>query len=135
MQLLTQALLRKIPPLYSQENEADPMCVAKFFMPDGAFTWYVIEGATREKEGCGWGVNCQHRPLSEYDPARDDVLFFGYVTGLEAELGYFTLSELTAIRGMLGLPVERDRYFDPTRLSEVKATVKKATEWTETEQD
>ncbi len=128
MQLLTQALLRKIPPLYSQENEADPMCVAKFFMPDGAFTWYVIEGATREKAGCGFGVNCHHRPLSEYDPEKDDVLFFGYVTGLEAELGYFTLSELTAIRGMVGLPVERDRYFDPTRLSEVKAMVEKAAE-------
>ncbi len=135
MQLLTQALLRKIPPLYSQENEADPICVAKFFMPDGAFTWYIIEGATREKAGCGFGVNCHHRPLSEYDPGRDDVLFFGYVIGLEAELGYFTLSELTAIRGMVGLPVERDRHFIPCRLSAVKAKVKKAAEWTEAEQD
>ena len=121
MRLLTQALQREIPPLYSQEQEADPICRARFFMPDGAFTWYVIEGSTREKEGCGWGVNCHHRPLSEYDPDRDDVLFFGYVRGLESELGYFTLSELTGIRGMLRLPVERDRFFIPARLSEVKA--------------
>jgi Protein of unknown function (DUF2958) len=39
---------------------------------------------------------------------------------IEAELGYFALSELTSIRGNLGLPVERDRYFQPTRLSAIK---------------
>jgi len=120
MKLLTEELRRMIPPLYSQEQEADPLCQVKFFMPDGAFTWYVIEGSTREITGCGFGVNCNYRPLAEYDPSRDDVLFFGYVRGLEAELGYFSLSELTAIRGMLRLPVERDRYFKPTRLSKVK---------------
>ncbi len=132
MQLLTQELQRRIPPLYSQGNEADPVCVAKFFMPDGALTWYVIEGSTRKSAGCGWGINCYyHEPLTEYDSEKDDVLFFSYVIGLEAELGYFTLSELTAIRGMLKLPVGRDRYFTPCRLSEVKAKVKKAAEWTE----
>ena len=123
MQLLTKELRRVIPPLYSQEHVQDPLCVVRFFMPDGAFTWYVIEGSTREKEGCGWGVNCHHKPLTEYDPDRDDVLFFGYVRGLESELGYFTLSELTEIRGMLRLPVERDRHFTPARLSEVKANL------------
>src|SRR5512135_1240488 len=35
MQLLTQELQREIPPLYSQENEADPMCRTKFFLPGG----------------------------------------------------------------------------------------------------
>src|SRR5512142_3361083 len=128
MQLLTRELLRTIPPLYSQENEADPLCRARFFLPDGAFTWFVIEGSTREKDGCGWGASCHHRPLTDYDPNRDDVLFFGYVTGPEQELGYFTLSELTAIRGMLGLPVERDRYFTPARLSVVKAELRR---WSE----
>src|SRR5512135_1554005 len=126
MKLLTKELQRLLPPLYSQENEADPVCRVKFFMPDGAFTWYVIEGATREKTGCGWGLNCQHRLLAEYDPAHDDVLFFGYVAGQEAELGYFTLSELAAIRGVLRLPVERDLYFEPCRLSEVKSSANEA---------
>jgi len=42
------------------------------------------------------------------------------VSGLEVELGYFSLSELTGIRGAFGLPVERDLSFEPTRLSEVK---------------
>lgn len=128
MQLFTQELLRKIPPLYSQENVPDPMCRAKFVMPDGAFTWWVIEGSTREKEGCGFGVNCNHRPLAEYDPDRDDVLFFGYVRGLESELGYFTLSELTAVRGMLRLPVERDQHFTPRKLSTVKTEVRATAE-------
>jgi hypothetical protein len=133
MQLLTKELMGKIPSLYSQEHVADPICRVKFFMPDGAFTWWVIEGATREKEGCGFGVNCNHRPLTEYDPESMDVLFFGYVQGLEAELGYFSLSELTAIRGMLRLPVERDRFFTPVKLSEVKAKLARQARWSEEE--
>ena len=76
-----------------------------------------------------------HLDAPDFDPDRDDVLFFGYVVGLESELGYFTLSELTAIRGMFALPVERDRHFTPARLSAIKANVKKATEWAETELD
>jgi hypothetical protein len=97
------------------------MVVCKFFTPDGGWTWYVIEGATREKDGCGGGKYCNHKPLSQYDPRTDDVLFFGYVEGFEAELGYFTLGELEAVRGAFGLPVERDRSFRPCRLSEVRA--------------
>ena len=120
MKLLPKELLREIPPLYANEEEADPVVVCKFFMPDGCWTWYVIEGSTREPDGCGWGENCNHRPLTEYNPSQDDVLFFGYVVGLCPELGYFSLSELTKTKGMLGLPVERDLYFEPRRLSEVK---------------
>ena len=36
------------------------------------------------------------------------------------ELGAFSLAELKANRGKLGLPVERDRYFQPCRLSELR---------------
>jgi hypothetical protein len=97
-------------------------------MADGAFPWLVVEGSTRDKDGCGWGSNCHHRPLTEYDPARDDVLFVGYVTGWAQELGYVTLSELTAIRGMLRLPVERGRSFTPARPAEVKAELRRPRE-------
>ncbi|CCF85383.1 hypothetical protein NITHO_490006 [Nitrolancea hollandica Lb] len=48
-----------------------------------------------------------------------DFVFFGYVQGLEAELGYFSLSELEQLRGALRLPVERDLYFEPCRLSAI----------------
>lgn len=95
IKLLTQELRRKLPELYSQENEADPMVICKFFTPDAGWTWYVIEFDGQD-------------------------LFFGYVIGIEPELGYFTLSELSEVRGVLGLPVERDLWFKPIRLSEVK---------------
>jgi Protein of unknown function (DUF2958) len=47
-------------------------------------------------------------------------VFFGWVVGHEQELGYLLLSELEAACGPLGLPIERDLHFRPTRLSEVK---------------
>ena len=103
MKLLTEELKKKIPALYSQEHEKDPMVICKFFDPTGSWTWYATEGEETEN---------------------GDFLFFGYVIGFEAELGYFTLSQLqTAKRGLTGLqalPIERDLYFTPCRLSEVK---------------
>jgi len=95
MKLLTKELLEKLPPLYSQENVADPMVWVKFFTPDGNWTWYGIE----------------------YD-GKD--IFFGYVVGFEKELGYFSLKELESTRGKFGLPIERDKYFEPMPLSKVK---------------
>lgn len=68
----------------------------KFFTPDTGWTWYA----------------------TEFDGSD---LFFGLVVGFEMELGYFRLSELQAARGRLGLSVERDRYFRPTRLGELMA--------------
>jgi hypothetical protein len=60
MKLLTKELKRRVSPLYSQENVDDPFVVAKFFMPDGQWTWYVIEASTREPVGSGFGENCDH---------------------------------------------------------------------------
>ena len=102
MQLLTKELREKIPALYSQENEIDPMVYIKYFDPVGSWTWYVTEGEQRE----------------------GDFLFFGFVIGFDAELGYFTLNQLeTAKKGLSGIqavPIERDLYFTPCRLSNVK---------------
>ncbi len=95
MKLLTKELLKQLPPLYSQENEKDPMVICKFFYPDFSWTWYAIE----------------------FD---GNDLFFGYVAGFECELGYFSLAELKANRGKWGLPIERDLYFSPTPLSEIR---------------
>ena len=92
MKLLTKELLEQLPPLYACENEKDPLVRAKFFYPDFSWTWYAIE----------------------YD---GDDIFFGLVDGFEKELGYFSLKELTANRGKLGLPIERDLYFEPCPLS------------------
>lgn len=40
--------------------------------------------------------------------------FFGYVIGFEKEFGYFSLKELQENN------VERDRYYKPKRISEIK---------------
>lgn len=96
MKLLTAELRKSLPPLYSQEHVADPMIRVKFFDPCGSATWYGLE----------------------FD---GNDTFFGYVTGFGSdELGYFSLSELEAIRGPLGIGIERDLYFTPVPLSSVK---------------
>ncbi len=97
VKLLTKALRNRIPPLYATENQEDPMVHVKFFTPDSSWTWYVIEFDGKD-------------------------LFFGFVVGHYPELGYFSLSEFESVRGPFGLPIERDLYFEPCRLSEVKAT-------------
>lgn len=97
MKLLTDELRARLPRLYSQEAEADPVCHAKFFLPGTGWTWYVTEG--QEQEG--------------------DFLFFGWVVGLESEFGYFLLSELESVRSPIGLSVERDLAFTPGRFTDV----------------
>jgi Protein of unknown function (DUF2958) len=97
MKLLTDELRAKLPALYSQEGESDPIVYAKFFLPGTGWTWYATEGSPRE----------------------GDYLFFGFVVGLESEFGYFLLSELESVRTELGLTVERDLSFDEGRLTDV----------------
>lgn len=96
MKLMTKAIENVIPALYEQDGLGDDAIVhAKFFTPDGSWTWYA----------------------TEYDPAQR--MFFGLVKGFDAEYGYFSLDQLEGIRGGLGLPVERDMHFKPTKLGEV----------------
>ena len=97
MKLLTQEILGKLPPLHSTESETDPMVICKFFYPDFGWTWYAIEFDGKDT-------------------------FYGLVDGDEKELGYFTLAELLANKGKLGLLIERDRFFQPCRLSELMET-------------
>ena len=100
-------------PLYSQEHEPDPLVVCKFFDPVGSWTWYATEGSPVDEDG-----------YYDTDKEKVDYLFFGLVVGFEKELGYFSLTELQTLkeglRGIRALPIERDVYFTPTRLSEVR---------------
>jgi len=97
MKLLTKANLKALPAIGSTEGKGfDAVAKVKFFTPDGNWTWYGVEYDANEK------------------------LFYGLVDGFEMELGYFSLTELENIKGPFGLPVERDRYFDATPLSEIK---------------
>ena len=95
MKLLTKEIRARLPKLYANDGKGlKALAQVKFFTPDGGWSWYA----------------------SEFD-GKDQ--FFGLVSGLEVELGYFSLSELRKIRGALGLPVERDLYFEPTPLEKL----------------
>ena len=95
MKLLTNALRKSLPPLGAGEEQGfAAMAHVKFFTPDSSWTSYA----------------------SEFD---GDDTFFGLVDGIALEYGYFSLAELTSIRGPLGLPIERDRFFTPAPLKEL----------------
>ena len=95
MKLLTQEIRRKLPPLYSQESKGGKAIVyLKMFTPDSNFTFFA----------------------TEFD---GEDTFFGLVEGHEKELGYFSLAELQSVRGGLGLPIERDLYWQPKTLEEI----------------
>jgi hypothetical protein len=96
MPLLTNNMRERLPELYANEELGlEARAQVKFFTPDAGWTWYA----------------------SEFD---GDDIFFGLVIGHEIELGYFSLKELEEVRGPLGLPIERDRYFEPTSLRELR---------------
>ena len=104
MKLMTKEIETKIKPLRHFETSGEkPIAVVKYFDPSGSWTWYVAEG---EKQEDG------------------DWLFWGAVDGFEFEYGYFRLSELQHAKdgctGLQALPIERDLYFSPTLLSELK---------------
>ena len=96
--LIPQTLLSDIPNLYETEGFLNPICQIKLFTPDSNLTWYIIEFSKTDTNTC-----------------------YGYVQGLESELGYFTLEELESVHGPLGLAIERDLSFVPTPFATVKA--------------
>lgn len=79
----------------SQENpDFDPVPVVKLFTPDAGATWL----------------------LSEIDPDDHDHALGLCDLGLGMpEIGWVSLQEIAALRGRLGLPVERDLYFRPEK--------------------
>ena len=90
--LLTVQDKKRLPPLYSQDGNRDPMVWVKFFNPYGRGTWFA----------------------TEYDPNQE--MFFGYVMGLgHDELGYFDLASLKRNR------IEREQYWKPMKLSQAKS--------------
>ena len=92
MQLLTDEARRTLPR-YGEKDGCDVARV-KFFTPDSSWTWYV----------------------SEFDG--DDILY-GLVDCFEVEFGTFSLKELQAVRGPLGLPIEHDISFTPIPLDQL----------------
>jgi hypothetical protein len=95
MKLINDEIKRVLPKLYGQENKGlDAIAYVKLFTPDSNWTWYATEFDGKD-------------------------LFFGLVDGFEKELGYFSLSELQNVTGPLGLKIERDLYFKPSKLKDL----------------
>jgi len=94
--LIPKEILDSLPDLYCSTETVDPICKVKLFTPDSNWTWYIIELSQEDGSTC-----------------------YGYVQGLESELGYFSLEEIAEARGALNLPVERDVHFEPTKLSQI----------------
>lgn len=100
-------LRRHLPELYEQHYAGDDTVVwVKYFLPEGRLTFYVTE-------------------YSEVAPDGYPHLFFGYVlspiTPDFDELGYFTFAQISEIRSpVLQLPIERDLYWTPKTLKEVR---------------
>ena len=94
--LIPDEILSSIPDLYQTEDSLNLMCHVKLFTPDSNWSWFIIEYST------------------------DTNTCYGYVQGLDSELGYFQLSELESVRGPLGLAVERDLSFTPTPFATIK---------------
>jgi hypothetical protein len=98
MTLITKALTEQLlangraqrAAMDKGDDALDFKPVVKLFTPDAQCTWL----------------------LTELDP--DDGLAFGLCDlGMgEPELGYVSMLELAAVRGKLGLPIERDLHFE-----------------------
>lgn len=96
-----------IPKLYAQDGFNDPVVFAKVFLAEGRWTFYILE----------------------YDHTAPDGmpdLMFGYLLSPLGddcdELCYVTLEQIAELRSpTLNLPVERDLWFRPRPLSEVRA--------------
>lgn len=95
MKLLTARLLKRFKEV-GEQDIPNPIVVAHFFHPFSPWHWYA----------------------TAYYP--DEGLFFGWVNGDYAELGYFSLNELESIR-IMGLPIERDLHWAERRLGDVQA--------------
>jgi len=96
VELLPKDVREVLPELRAgEELGLAAQALVKFFTPDSNWTWYVTE-------------------------FNGDDIFFGFVIGFEPEFGYFSLSELESARGPLGLPIERDLYFEPKSFEELR---------------
>lgn len=110
MELMNAETRAKLPPLYSNEQLGlKALAQVKFFQPDGDWTWYASEGSPVDEDG-----------YFDTNKPKTDYLFFGLVIGFEIEFGYFSLSELSQAHGALGLPIERDLYYQPKTLEELQ---------------
>ena len=111
--LVDEASRARLPKIGTKEHLGlNALAQIKFFTPDAGWTWWASEASALLDDDTYVGL----QEISADDPRIASIIFFGLVDGFELEFGYFTLEELKEIRGPLGLPIERDRFFEPTSL-------------------
>lgn len=97
MQLITDAIRADLlanGERFVADEAFDPPPVVKLFTPDAGATWL----------------------LASLDPAEPDIAFGLCDLGVGyPELGLVRLSEIEVVRGAIGLPVERDLFFEADR--------------------
>lgn len=97
MQLFTKAITKKLlgnGRQAARDPGFDPYPVVKLFTPDAGATWLL-----------GW-----------LDPDEPDMAFGLCDLGHGfPELGWVPIVEFPQCRGPRGLPIERDRYFKPSK--------------------
>ena len=95
MKLLPKEIRETLPDLYAQDGKGGKAVVyVKYFSPSSSWSWYA----------------------TEFD---GEDTFFGLADGHCKELGYFSLSELESVNGPMGLPIERDLFWQPKTLEEI----------------
>ena len=98
MPLLGDELRARLPPLFAQEAEDEPMIYARLFLPGTSLNWYVLEG---EAKGTDFIVSC------------------AFIGGEEFSFGHFPESFLEMFRGPNGELVELDQSFPEGKLTNV----------------
>jgi len=92
MILFTKEIKDKLINNHNQQDGTKSFkVVCKLFNPSGPGTWYLTE------------LNAE------------DNVAFGLANIHEKELGYIDISELENFRGIFGLKIERDRYFESNK--------------------
>lgn len=106
--LMPAWLAEQVPGLYGNEgtpDEGNPIVWAKWFTPDSDHTWFITE-------------------YSEVAPDGYPRLAFGLtVNSYGDEMGYISLDEISQTRGHFSLHVERDLWFTPCTLAEVREMI------------
>jgi Protein of unknown function (DUF2958) len=95
-ELMPVWLAESVPALGTTEYGGDPLLHVKLFTPDAGWRWYI----------------------AEYDA--EQRLAVAFVPGAESEWDVLALDDLAAMRGPLGLAVERDLFWQATPLSRVE---------------
>lgn len=85
-------------PRPADVDTSDPELVARvrLFNPGGAGTWWI----------------------AAYDP--ETRVAFGAAELVEREMGDIWMPELVEYRGPFGLPIERDLYYEPATLGQIR---------------